>query len=400
MLYSWQIRALAVGLVAIASVYLFVLCGLFTIDAPITNTVIAVVDAAIVLSALALVLTQAPRLVFIPLLGVALSFGLLAIFTQTLDVKSVRDVLIIVAFLALGIMIAHSGDGHLAFLIVSVGVFTFAVLELMFPDAYARVFNVLQFYIMRGELDPRVLEYTDNSLFISSMRNQGRFLLPFIGPHRVSSIFLEPVSMGNFGAIAMAWALSFPALQWRKALGVALVGAGAVIFADARFTPVSWMRLLIAAAPFVAVLMLLILGAFLGGPGDDLPTRLAQSGRTIANLDLDALLGLSADRQSTLDAGYAYVLRGFGLPFCLALWAAFVWLPAPSEHAMRFKFLVGLYICALLCVSGASLFALKTGALVWFLLGCAIGEGLASAQVPYALRTQSPATGLMKAPSP
>jgi putative polymerase len=37
--------------------------------------------------------------------------------------------------------------------------------------------------------------------------NGGRNLLPFLGNHRVSSIFLEPASAGNFGIIVFMWAL-------------------------------------------------------------------------------------------------------------------------------------------------------------------------------------------------
>ena len=37
------------------------------------------------------------------------------------------------------------------------------------------------------------------------MRYEGRTLLPWLGEHRVSSVFLEPVSVGNFGAICFSW---------------------------------------------------------------------------------------------------------------------------------------------------------------------------------------------------
>lgn len=381
--------ALALGLVLAASTYLLVLCGLYTAAAPITDTIVALVDGAIVLSALALAAWRAPRLVLTPLLVLALAFAALALFTQNIDFKSIRDVLVIVAFLSLGFAYGDAGWTQVAFLSVSALVLVFALVEFAFPTVHASTFNVLQFYIMRGELDPRVLEYTDSSLFVSGMRNQGRFLFPFIGPHRTSSIFLEPVSMGNFGAIAIAWALSLSARRWRWAITAGAIGLAAVILADARFAaliaglflvarfvPVAWMRLIIAPAPFAAVAMLLAFGDALRRAGDDLPTRLAQSGQAIANLDAPALLGLVTDRAATLDAGYAYTLMAFGLPLCLLAWAAFVWLPTPGSQSARFKFMLGLYICALLCVSGSSLFALKTAALAWFLLGGAIASDL------------------------
>ena len=56
---------------------------------------------------------------------------------------------------------------------------------------------------------------SSDRLFISGMRYEGRTLLPFLGEHRVSSIFLEPVSVGNFGAICFAWVTL---RHWRRPL--------------------------------------------------------------------------------------------------------------------------------------------------------------------------------------
>lgn len=408
LIYRWRVRhprrgklmsrsntvsAAQAGFVALATSYLLVLCGLFTAGLPITNATVIVADAVIVGAAIGAVLYLNPRLAILPLLGIALSFGIIALFSQGVELKAVRDATLIVAFLMLGISAGDSRRARLAFWTVSALVIVFALCELLFPSVFASYFNVLQFYIMRGELDPRVSEYADTSLFISSVRGQGRFLLPFLGSHRVSSIFIEPVSMGNFGAIAIAWGLSFRYRQWRTWLPIIAVGVGAVILADARFaamvsvvfvlarmTPIPWMRAAIALAPFVIITMLLVMAALVSGPGDDLPTRLAQSGNSLANLDLPSLFGLVSQRDATLDAGYAYILTAFGLPLSLALWACFIWLPTPGEQSARFKFLLGLYLCALLCVSGTSLFALKTAALAWFLLGCSIASDAASAR--------------------
>jgi putative polymerase len=400
MLKQQKAAVLAYALVILSSAYLLLLCGLYTANLPITNVIIALVDAAIVTAALTLAAAYATRLLALPVLGVALSFAFLALFSQNIDLKSLRDVLLIIAFLVLGLAVGDRTWAQRAFFTTAALILFFGTLELAFPEVYAKTFNVLQFYIMRGELSPAVLEYTDNSLFISSMRNQGRFLLPFLGPHRVSSIFLEPVSMGNFGAIAIAWALAQARGQWKIALAAAALGVAAIIMADARFAamasglfligrlaPIAWMRLVLAPAPFLAIALLLILGASIQGAGDDLPTRLAQSGNTIAHLNAPALFGLTVGRMTTLDSGYAYVLTSFGLPLCLAMWAAFVWLPTPGELSTRFKFLLGLYICALLCVSGSSLFALKTAALAWFLLGCAMAHDYAHVR---AVRERAP----------
>ena len=82
-----------------------------------------------------------------------------------------------------------------------------------------------------------------------------------------------------------------------------------------------------------------------------------------------------------MDSGYAYALANFGLPMCVLLWLAFVAFPARNEPALRFKLLLGVYACALLCVSGSSLFSLKTAALAWFALGALSAQSFVGAGV-------------------
>jgi putative polymerase len=45
-----------------------------------------------------------------------------------------------------------------------------------------------------------------------------------------------------------------------------------------------------------------------------------------------------------------------------------------DERGNRFRIYITLYISLILCVSGTSLFALKTAGILWFLVGCAAGK--------------------------
>ena len=87
-------------------------------------------------------------------------------------------------------------------------------------DSLGHIFELFQrLTVLRGARDGNELAgdiasgifITDpssgSSLFVNATRFQARTLLPFLGEHRVSGIFLEPVSVGNFGAIAFAWVL-------------------------------------------------------------------------------------------------------------------------------------------------------------------------------------------------
>jgi putative polymerase len=388
-------RLTALALVLAASTYTIGLCALYTLGAPVTNGLVAAADALVILCALGLIAWARPDSLIVPALALAANFLIIAFFSEGVELKSLRDVMLICAFLMLGRAAGDFAAARTAFFAVAGLAIGLGLVEFLWPHAFVQLFNVLRFYVMRGEVTSQAAQYVDSSLFVSGMRNGERALVPGLGAHRVSSIFLEPVSMGNFGAIAIAFALATAKQHWRSALAAAAVGALAIIMADARFAafaalvfvlgrmvPPRWRLFLLAPMPVIAMAFLMIMAEFVSPAGDDLPSRLSISGRAIAGLDTGALFGLSPGGRETLDSGYAYVLTSFGLPFCALLWVGFLALPERGPQSSAFKFLIGLYICALLCVSGSSLFALKTGGLLWFLLGSLMAEEGAGLLMP------------------
>ena len=65
--------------------------------------------------------------------------------------------------------------------------------------------------------------------------DQGRTLLSFLGDHRVSSLFLEPSSLGNFGALVTLWAVVRSRMEGRLYLWCVLGGLALLILSDTRF---------------------------------------------------------------------------------------------------------------------------------------------------------------------
>lgn len=399
--------SLARALVLMAACYTAVLCIINAHVAGISNNVVAVVDGAIVIAALALSLNGASRFLWIALLALGVNFFVLALLSAQFDPKAVRDPLLLLAFGALGWRYGGFDSARKLFLAVSLLVVTFALFEYLAPNAYQALFNVIGYYEARGVVGQEVTERLDNTFFVSGFRGDGRTLLPFLGPHRVSSIFVEPVSMGNFGAIAVALGLSLQKQQRKLALAALAIGAFAIVMADARFAsfvlvfflalrllPTRWTAMALAPMPLVAILLLLGCANANIGAGDDLPTRLAGAGRTLMSMNLAGVFGLDPQYVNTADSGYAYVLATFGLPFCILAWLAFVSLPTPNTQAASFKLLLGVYVCALLCVSGSSLFALKTAALACFLYG-ALSAQAARVTAPY--RASAAAPGVVPA---
>jgi putative polymerase len=220
-------------------------------------------------------------------------------------------------------------------------------------------------------------------------QGQGRGLLSFLGEHRVSSVFLEPVSMGNFAVILAAWGLAHDDREWRKIVGFVFAAALFTVAADARFASASIAVVALARLsgawrfswavpmlPIVAVAGLIVWALINAGSvaDDTFPGRLLHTGLILSNLEAGEWLGVQLTSFGVLDAGYAYAAQSFGLVFFVVSWAAFALVPTPSDMSARLRFSIALYIVLLLCISGTSLFSIKTGALMWFMLGSVCSE--------------------------
>lgn len=389
-------RYLAMALVLAGVGYTALLCYAHTNLTPVTNSVVAVADGAIVLGALGLALWRAPTIVWTFVFAIAVNFLALALFADTFDLKVVRDVLVLMAFAVLGVRYADALAARTLFLIASAVIVFFCLLELFAPSLFTRLFDAFAFYASRGVLTPEQIQYGDSPFFVSGERGDGRLIAPWLtllGSHRASSIFMEPVSLGNFGAIAAAFALSLPRSERRTAIVLGLVALITVFAADARFAaaslllfllaraaPLSWTNLILAVLPIASVALLIGVSVLAPADGDTFLGRLSTSGSILASFDVATLFGFKPYTVTTVDSGYAYAVTNFGLPLCLLIWAAFVAFPARNEAALRYKLLLGVYACALLCISGSSLFSLKTASLAWFAMGALAAQSFVAAR--------------------
>jgi putative polymerase len=371
------------ALVISACCYAAFLCFINTRIAHVSAGLFAFVDAAIVLGALALAVRgEASRWLWMLLAALAANFLLLGLLSESIELKSLRDPLIVIAFTALGWRLGSASAARRIFFVVSGLVIALGAIEFASPETYLSLFDVIDFYRAREAVSLESVSNLDSAFFISSARDDTRLLLPFLGPHRVSSIFLEPVSMGNFGALTLLFALSLDNRHWRAAIALALASIVVIVLADARFAsmiapiliamrffPLRWSKPALAILPAFAIGTLMAFAWSNAGAGDDLATRLAGSGRVLLSMTPAAVFGFGAYDIVTYDSGYAYAFSALGLPLCILLWAAFVLLPVADQQGQRYKLLLGIYICALLCISGTSVFALKTAGLGFFALG-------------------------------
>jgi putative polymerase len=258
--------------------------------------------------------------------------------------------------------------------------------ELLFPDQFTKVLDIAKFYVNRGAMVSDQAQLSSN-LFISGMRPEqlgGRNLLPFLGAHRVSSIFLEPVTAGNYGVLVVVWGLVRSLTERKLFWGMGAAGAAIVVLADSRFGAVFCVAALILALmpSFLTTAVAIVLpavalaGIFVAesemamshAAGNGFASRLLLSASFLDRLSIANLFGVQSPSFTAYDSGYAYLFCGVGIVGALGFWLALWSLPSGSASFTMFRNQIAAYYAALLCVSNSA-FTIKFASLLWFLAG-------------------------------
>lgn len=374
-----------------AAGYQLLLCFISTHGLPASRAMVGLAEVlifAIGLPVIMLRLLPGTSLLILCSLGM-LCLGVLV--SGELNTKAFRDLAIPFYFFWLG---CNFGRPHLAdrclkwviALVLSIGLF-----ELFFVDLFTEIFDIFGYYVNIGSLQVITDYVRESRLQMNGLRPEGigRTLFPgLLGPHRISSIFLEPIAMGNFATICAAWGLSKDKTEWRSMVFFLAAAFAMMVLSDSRFSLVTVnlmivVRLLLHGrglylaffGPFIVVAGVILLGY--GVPiqlvEDNFHGRLALTGSTLLAMDIKQILGLAFSNFIFYgDQGYANVFFSFGVPLCLILWVAFWLLPLPDEASQRFRTLVSVYMTLILSISGSSLLALKTAGILWLLVGCSM----------------------------
>lgn len=380
----------ALSLVAAALSFNFVLCFVNTNVTAVSN--VHVIGCEFVILTLTFLTAYSSASLagfyFVIVLTLYLTFlammrGVVSLYGT--DVKIVRDFLIPVAFFWLGKTVSLEDADRIvrwsAIVILGVGLF-----EFFFLDVFLKYFNVIGFYIARGTVaDTESAHLAGGGLMVSGLRpeSQGRELLPFwlLGGHRVSSMFLEPSSLGNYGIIVGLWAVLRSRMDGRFWWGLFLLGICCIVLADTRFAaiflvlgililflPPNIGAMLAAAMPFLAILLLLVVVKPADMTANDAQGRLGYAAYVFSQFDILNWIGLAESREQTFDAGYGYLLSNIGIFGVLALWLCFMSLSGRTTYFYTFRNAVGAYLAILFLISQSQM-TIKTAALLWLLLG-------------------------------
>lgn len=377
----------AISAILIASVvYQAVLALIHTHVYRASTFAVALAEFVIYLACL-LVLAKRIRLEFVAMVALVFAYLLLlSIFRNALEFKGFRDAMIPLLFYWLGRHVADIGYAdRILSLLVGI-VLAFGFFELFYLDQYTRLLNIFSYYTSTGTVTIDTNFVRDSALNLNGLRPEGigRTILPeLLGSHRVSSVFLEPVSLGNFSVIVAAWGLAKRRAEYKQMLFFLLSAITLVALSDSRYGLIVVTsliairiavtdRLNVAAIilPFVSIVALVLVGLFFEGRvADNIMGRLFWTGSTLLGFNVEKILGIQGFNIGYGDMGYAYLLSRWGLLLCVALWAALWLVKMPDERGERFRAYAALYISLILTVSGTSFFALKTAGLLWFLMG-------------------------------
>jgi putative polymerase len=335
-----------------------------------------------------------------------------------LDLKILHDIGIIYIFYELGTL-ATARTGNRVLWTVMLIVLAVSSFEVTMPAQFGEMFNVWSYYVDKGVIAASTVNYSNTTSFISGARGgeeSRTYLASILGSARFSSVFLEPVSMGNFSVIAFAWCVSTRVGAWRGRALLIACAATCFVLGDSRFASACWLlmlairmtplyrsRLFVFCMPVVVMLALLINGSVHALPGvtpaiqdDNFPGRLLFSGRLLDYWGLPQWFGLAPSPVYTSDTGYAYVINNLGLPLALFLWAVFAFHKPRTAEGMSMKAMVAVYAATSLCI-GANMFTIKTAALCWFLYGAANAlESVRPATVPALFRRPEELGGLSR----
>jgi putative polymerase len=353
---------------------------------PLTSNIVAVVDGFIILFSTYLIVTSNEVVAKKGLLFIIV-FVLPCLFVVAmnfeLNPKYFRDALIIPVFTLLGFV--YNGSFKLFLKRCVIVVLVFMVLEAVWVDVYTELVNIKQYYInTRGVFEDGF--YTvESNLFVNAYRPGERFIsIPNWDLHRVSSVFLEPVSMGNFAIFIAILLLS--AGSWfsrSEKIFFFIAWLLVVIFSDSRFAFLTSLiivflyflpQIVLSFSVFVTPVVLVLsvfLATYFGWEIDDsFQGRVAETAVLLLDSHWSQFLTGDLSVKVPVDSGYTYIVYTQSVFFLfLIMFLIFGYgRQLDNLYFHKYKFNLAVYLSLSLLIS-CSLFSIKTASLFFFTYG-------------------------------
>lgn len=379
------------GIVLLAAV--FYNCGLAFMNAhgiPVGTLHVALTEAVIVAVSLVYIVFKIktfPNIMppFFFMVFMICMFLYVSFLNEHLYPKALRDMLLVAVFFMIGGTASEKGL-LTTFRFITMAVVLVMVIEGWMTELYVSLFQPANYYASTRGLE--TLESNKTGLFGNSLGYKGRFSFGVFHTHRLSSIFLEQVSLANFAMVLTIFITTFwqKLVRWEKVFYVFAVvfiiltnnsrtatlicSALAIGYFIFPILPRYIHMLYLPGILLVAAILFYDPNMPLRLQSDDIPGRV---GHTVANL---AAMGSAYFTGGTLneifrmmDSGYTYIIMTqtvFGL---IAFWLfTSLIVPGTDGYKRRFNHGIALYIFTNLLI-GAAVFSIKVSAPLWFIAG-------------------------------
>lgn len=309
-----------------------------------------------------------------------------------MDLQVARNLLIPPVFVVLG-MSSSNKSCFRVFVPLHILIVVVALVEAFFTAYYTNYFDVLKYYINTRGNSVEDFYNTESNLFISATRPGERFLISYLDLPRISSVFLEPVSLGNYLVVFAVFLLANYHLM-RPELRCMLAGSLVLMLvgADSRFATVAiigvssivffWRVLPFRKAwvvlPVIIIIIYIMDVSLNLRPGtDDFQGRIANSIEVVSSISLSQLFGSSDSGASLVgvyDSGISYIIVTEGLPM-LAVWWTIIFSLNYKFNRSNSIMIYGMAIyLSLSMVVSYSIASIKVASIVWFLVGFSARE--------------------------
>lgn len=383
----WHVRG-ALALLCAAVSYNFPLAIINAHGIVMGRNALIAVEAVLMGAGLLLALTRWRIEMTRWLLMIGAFFGLsliLSQFRQGFDPKSFRDTLMFAVFIMTGMLVPWR-DARRVFVALHLVILVVMLAEVLFPVQYGAFVDPRAYLISSRGFTLEQLS-GDSNLF-GAVRPDERYLMPWLGWNRASSIFLEPLSLGNYASFAaLAMLVYWRDWSWRMRVFMVVSSVVILVGSDGRFAGASAILLLLLAPllrrlPAALAIFYLPLGVLVArvfsqalqwSPmTDDFPGRMARGMKQLFKLDWYAVSGFSIPTPALADSGIAYLVMSQSLIGVVML-QLFLYLQPGLRRPEQRLYLHGTALTfALSIIVSISMLSIKTAGFYWFLMGVMI----------------------------
>lgn len=306
------------------------------------------------------------------------------LFSWQLEVKFARDIIAVFAFLVLGR--AYRGSLPSMVFRFSLVIAIIAGFEIAMPEIYGDIVNPKSYFVNSRGADSGGFWNDDSKLYLSATRPGERNFFPGSNLPRASSVFLEPVTMGNYIIFFVAIVfVFFRQMRWHMLILSAGIIISLIVASDGRLATITSLMILGLGFLFRRLDQRLAFVIFFGVMAcawcvvwftgihtyqDTLLGRIYYTVNAVNHLDLPEWLGLNpAAAYHYFDSGISYFIVSQSILTVLTfLFTYSFMLTLPSREGQTLKNLA-IFAFALSLLVSNSYFSIKTSALWWFACG-------------------------------